>query len=163
MLALVVSVCAGACKAESPEGDPETLAEKEIEEEEVYLPEHGPRELEDGGIREIPRDPELAALGGVIFEEKSCGECHSMDRDRRGPALGGVTEKRTPQWLAKMIMDPERMVRLDPVAKAQLSKFMCMMPDLGVTPEETRAVLAYLATYPESPESPEEASVPSED
>ena len=127
-------------------------SEPEIE----HRPEFGPQELDDGGITDISDDPELAARGELLFEEKTCSECHYMDRSSRGPPLGGVTEKRTPQWLAKMIMHPERMVRLDPVAKEQLREYMCMMPDLGVTPEQTRALLAYLATQPEILEEEEE-------
>jgi hypothetical protein len=114
----------------------------------AHRPGLGPEELDDGGITEIPRDPALASEGGILFAQMGCTDCHSMDRRRRGPPLGGVTELRTPQWLARMIMHPERMVRLDPVAKALLSDYMCMMPDIGTTPDQTRALLAFLATQP---------------
>lgn len=146
-LMLAISACQPTPPAE-PEAEPMTAEEPPPPPE--HRPEYGPQELDDGGITSIPTgDPELIAHGEYLFESRTCSECHSMDRPRRGPPLGGVTEKRTPQWLARMIMHPERMVRLDPVARAQLSEYMCMMPDLGVTPDETRALLAYLATQPE--------------
>lgn len=151
LLALLV-ILAACESSDTPSASPVTPVEvvpvaNEPPEPE-HRPEYGPAELDDGGIDAIPHDAAMAAEGERLFEVKTCGECHDMNRRRRGPPLGGVTERRTPQWLARMIMHPERMVRIDPVAKAQLSEYMCMMPDLDVTPEETLALLAYLATQP---------------
>ena len=57
---------------------------------------------------EIPTeiDTELASKGEELFTVK-CTACHKMDARYVGPALKGVTEKRTPEWIINMIMVPE--------------------------------------------------------
>jgi len=45
---------------------------------------------------------EMAEEGKTLFDAK-CAACHKMDERYVGPALGGVTERRSPAYLMNMI------------------------------------------------------------
>src|SRR5690606_40502995 len=61
-------------------------------------------------------DQALAATGKTTFENL-CSACHKMDKKFIGPALDGVTERRSPEWIMNMILNPEEMIQKDPIAK----------------------------------------------
>ena len=108
----------------------------------------GPASIDNGGITTIPRDTELAKLGQGLFAAKACAACHKTDATRLiGPGLAGVTERRNPQWLARMIMHPEQMLERDPLAKQLLREYGTPMTNMNLTPEEAKAVMAFLAEY----------------
>lgn len=90
-------------------------------------------------------DENLALTGEKLFTEK-CTACHKIDARYVGPALQGVTQKRTPEWIMNMIMNPEKMVAEDPDAKALLAEYIAPMANQSVTEEEARALLEYLRT-----------------
>ncbi len=106
----------------------------------------GPTSIDNGGITAIPHDATLAAKGKALFDSKGCGGCHKMDTKLVGPPLAGVTERRKPQWLARWIMHPDKMLQKDPTAEQLLQKYLTPMSNLNVTPDEAKALLAYLAT-----------------
>lgn len=106
-------------------------------------PAHG---IDDGGITEVPTDPVLVAEGKELFAAKTCTACHKMDQKIVGPPLRGVTERREASWLAQMIMHPDEMVKKDPEAKKLFEEYGSPMTDVGVTPEETKAIIAYLGS-----------------
>lgn len=108
----------------------------------------GPASIDDGGITAIPRDAALAKRGEGLFAAKACTACHKTDDTKLiGPGLAGVTERRTPQWLARMIMHPEQMLERDPVAKQLLKEYGTPMTNMQLTPDETRALIAFLAEH----------------
>ena len=90
-------------------------------------------------------DAELAKKGEELFTVK-CTACHKIDARYVGPALQGVTQKRTPEWIMNMIMVPEQMVAEDPDAKALLAEFLAPMANQSITEEEARALYEYLRT-----------------
>ena len=102
--------------------------------------------IDHGGITSIPTDDALAKQGKKVFKTKGCPACHKMDKKLVGPALGGVTERRDPKWIARMIMHPEKMLDHDETAKSLLAKHMTPMPNQNVKPDEAKALIAYLAT-----------------
>ncbi|MCB0219500.1 MAG: cytochrome c [Chrysiogenetes bacterium] len=106
----------------------------------------GPESIPYGGVDEISTDPAMIEKGKGLFESKGCVACHRMDMKLVGPALGGVTERRTVKWMARMIQHPEMMLEKDPVAKQLLATHFTPMANQGVTPDETKAIIAYLAT-----------------
>lgn len=106
----------------------------------------GPSSIDNGGITEIPSDPELAEKGKQLFSDNGCQACHKADQKLVGPALAGVTERREPEWLARMILHPEKMLEKDPIAKSLLAEHMTPMPNQNITPDEAKAIIAYLAT-----------------
>ena len=84
--------------------------------------------------------------GKTIFEQK-CASCHTIGGgDRVGPDLKGVTEERDPDWLARWIEAPDKMLAEgDPIAKQIFAQYNNVpMPNLGLSPAEVAAVIAYL-------------------
>lgn len=90
-----------------------------------------------------PFDADLATKGEALFTSR-CAVCHRIDTKLIGPALQGVTERRTPEWILNMILDPLGMQKSDPVAKALLDEYKTPMTDLGLTQEEAESVYEYL-------------------
>ena len=95
--------------------------------------------LEGGVINE-----ELAVAGEQIYEGK-CSACHQLsDQKVVGPGLAGVTERRKPEWVMNMIVNPEEMTKKDPTAKRLLAEHLTQMTNQNVTEEDARAILEYL-------------------
>ncbi|MDH5282637.1 MAG: cytochrome c, partial [Gemmatimonadota bacterium] len=92
---------------------------------------------------------EMAEEGKKAFEAK-CAACHKMEERYVGPALGGVTERRSPAYLVNMIVNPDGMYNKHPEARKLLAEYMTQMPNLGVTQEEARKMVEYLRTQPTS-------------
>ena len=65
-----------------------------------------------------------------------------MEQRYVGPAIAGVTQRRTPEWIMNMIVNPVEMTQKDPVAKAMLAEYMTQM-SVNATEEEARALLEY--------------------
>lgn len=85
---------------------------------------------------------EMAVEGEKIFQEK-CTACHKIDKRYIGPALKGVTERRTPEWIMNMILNPEGMVAKDPIARKLLMEFSAPMANQSLTEEQARKILEY--------------------
>lgn len=90
-------------------------------------------------------DTALATRGKTVFESK-CTACHKFGERYVGPDLAGVTERRKPEWIMNMILNPQEMVQKDPAAQELLAQFMTQMPNQNLTQEEARAVLEYFRT-----------------
>ncbi|MFT5886713.1 MAG: cytochrome c [Arcticibacterium sp.] len=91
-------------------------------------------------------DMELAAKGEEIFKTK-CSACHKVDKKFIGPSPKGVLERRSPEWIMNMILNPTEMVANDPTAKKLLMEFNgAPMANQNLTEEEARDVLEYFRT-----------------
>jgi mono/diheme cytochrome c family protein len=97
-----------------------------------------------------PVDKKLAHEGEELFGER-CSSCHKADVRYVGPALGGVTERRTPEFVMNMILDPADMIARHPVTKQLYATHLVAMPNQGLTQEQAREVLEYLRTLPAPP------------
>lgn len=108
----------------------------------------------DKGVGEITEvilsdiDPTLAKMGEEHFDAK-CSACHKMDKRFVGPPLRGITQRRSPEWIMNMILDPEKMVKENPAAKQLLAEYLAPMANQNLTKEETRAILEYFRTQTE--------------
>lgn len=87
-------------------------------------------------------DITLVNKGKEIFEAK-CTACHKIEEKYIGPALKGVTQRRKPEWIMNMILNPTEMTQKDPVAKELLATYASPMANQNLTEEEARAVLEY--------------------
>ena len=86
----------------------------------------------------------LAAEGQSLFEGK-CSACHQLsDQKVVGPGLAGVTERRKPEWIMNMIINPEEMTKKDPTAKKLLGEHLTQMTNQNVNEQDARAILEYL-------------------
>lgn len=90
-------------------------------------------------------DPVLAEKGKALFTNK-CAACHKIEKRFVGPALKGITEKRTPEWIMNMILAPEKMVAENAEAKKLLAEYLSPMANQSLTEEEARAILEYFRT-----------------
>lgn len=89
-------------------------------------------------------DPKLAETGKSLFEAK-CTACHQLsDQKVVGPGLKGVTERRKPEWIMNMIINPTEMTQKDPQAKKLLAEHLTQMTNQNVEEKDARALLEYL-------------------
>ncbi len=84
----------------------------------------------------------MADEGEVKFNS-ICSACHKLDKKFIGPALIGVTKRRTPEWIMNMIMNPEQMVKKNAQAKQLHMEYASPMVNQGLTETETRSILEY--------------------
>lgn len=106
-----------------------------------------------GPVKEVTLAPTIdeamAARGQEIFKQM-CTACHKTDKKFIGPALAGVTERRSPEWIMNMILNPEVMIQKDPLAKQLLTEHNgSPMANQNLTEEEARAVVEYFRTLKE--------------
>ncbi|PID68848.1 MAG: cytochrome C [Flavobacteriia bacterium] len=102
-----------------------------------------------GPIKSVTLDPEInqemAAQGKEVYE-KMCTACHKVDKRFIGPAPVGILERRSPEWIMNMILNPQVMVKEDPIAKKLLAEYLSPMSNQNLTETETRAVLEFFRT-----------------
>ena len=91
-------------------------------------------------------DEAMAKHGKEVYD-KMCTACHKPTEKFIGPPPIGVLERRSPEWIMNMILNPEQMVKEDPIAKKLLMEFNgSPMANQHLTQEEARAVLEYFRT-----------------
>ena len=91
-------------------------------------------------------NPALAAEGEVIYKEK-CVACHKPTEKFVGPAPKGILDRRSPEWIMNMILNPEEMVKSDPIAKQLLIEAnLAPMANQHLTEAQARKVLEYFRT-----------------
>lgn len=99
-----------------------------------------------GPVQSVSLDEEideaLVKKGQAIFDSK-CVICHTIDTRMIGPALAGITERRSPEWIMNMMINPQEMTAKDPVAKALLEEYKTPMVNQNVSEEDARALLEF--------------------
>ena len=90
-----------------------------------------------------PTDPDAIA-GKQAFESK-CLACHSVGQGRKlGPDLAGVSKRRSKDWLARWLKEPEKMLQTDPDAKAMLKEYNNIpMPNQSLSDAEIGQYIKY--------------------
>lgn len=140
-LALTFSACSG--------GD----SQQETQEEETQ--EQGLSDFElEHGIGPITArldisddiDDDLRVRGQEIFEMK-CEMCHNMEGRMVGPALGDVADRRSPEYIMNMILNPGGMAKNHPEGEKLVQEYMSVMPFQNVSEEDARALVEYLRDY----------------
>ena len=119
-------------KAEKQEGVPVDMSNKGV-----------------GPIKSLKLDGEInadmVAKGKEAFNK--CIACHTVDTRLIGPALKGVMERRSPEWVMNMMLNPDGMLKEDPIAKALFKEYNnALMTNQGLTEEEARSILEYFRT-----------------
>jgi len=91
-------------------------------------------------------DQDLAKTGKEVYDLK-CTACHKIDEKFIGPPPAGIMERRSPEWIMNMILNPEEMIAKDPVALKLLAEYnFAPMANQSLTEEEARAILEYFRT-----------------
>ncbi|TVP45966.1 MAG: hypothetical protein EA350_07880 [Gemmatimonadales bacterium] len=92
-----------------------------------------------------PIDMEMADAGERWFRVRGCLACHRVDGvDVAGPYLNGVTIRRDYEWFRAMVLRPDSMIRMDPVARDLAEIYRVAMPIQGVNDLQVRALWEYL-------------------
>ena len=104
----------------------------------------------DGPITAVVLDAEideaLAKKGEEVYNQM-CLACHRVGKKFIGPAPNGILERRSPEWVMNMILNPEGMVKEDALAKDLLQEFNgAPMANQGLTEEQARSVLEFFRT-----------------
>ncbi|WP_105473858.1 c-type cytochrome [Jejuia pallidilutea] len=130
-----------------------TKTEKKVEKKVENVPASKTIDLTNKGIGPINSvtlgtqiDKKMVAHGEDVFK-KMCTACHRTDKKFIGPAPKNILDRRTPEWVMNMILNPEEMTQKDPLAKALLIEFNgSPMANQGLSEEDARAVLEYFRT-----------------
>ena len=112
-----------------------------------------PVDLNNKGIGPIKKvdfettiNNDLAEKGKATFNQK-CTACHMANRKLIGPAMKGIYERRSPEWVMNMLLNPAEMLKKDPVAIALLKEYNnIMMLNQNLSNEEARSITEYLRT-----------------
>ena len=150
---LLVFSCGGEEKKQEPSKVKLKKTEKKVEAKKATTKASETIDLTNKGVGPITSvtlgaeiDQAMATHGAEVYK-KMCTACHKPDKKFIGPAPKGVLLRRTPEWIMNMILDPEGMVKNDPLAKQLLIEFNgSPMANQNLTEEETRAVLEYFRT-----------------
>ena len=110
-----------------------------------------PVDLENKGIGPITSvdfsqdiNQNLVAEGENAFKQK-CTACHMPERKLIGPALKGIYERRSPEWVMNLLLNPTEMLKQDPIAKALLKEYNnVMMLNQNLEQSEARAIAEYM-------------------
>ena len=149
-LALFLCACGGKEKKED-KGFEMNRAKKEKQAEAASV--EVPVDLDNKGVGPVEEvnwpdeiDQELAATGEEKFNTL-CTACHMPNQRMIGPAMAGVFERRSPEWVMNMILNPDGMLKEDPIAKALLKEYNnAIMLDQNLSRDEARAIAEYLRT-----------------
>lgn len=87
-------------------------------------------------------DEAKAADGKAVFD-MFCASCHKFGERYVGPDMAGVTQRRAPEWILNMILNPEEMVFNDDTAYELLAEYMTQMPSMPITQEQAFTILEY--------------------
>jgi len=126
---------------------------KEVVSQDEKQPEVAQIDMSNKGIGpvknlELPNeiDQSMAAKGKAGFDSK-CLACHKTHKKFIGPAPVGILDRRSPEWIMNMILNPGEMVQKDPIAKQLLIDHNgSPMANQGLTEEEARQLLEYFRT-----------------
>lgn len=91
-------------------------------------------------------DQAMADEGKKLYDAK-CTACHNIKSKLIGPPQTGILDRRTPEWVMNMILNPSEMIKEDPTAKKLLEEYNNIpMTDQGLKEEEARKILEYFRT-----------------
>jgi protein SCO1 len=107
--------------------------------------------------------PLVLDQGQYLFQSR-CSACHTVGQgDKVGPDLLGVTARRERTWIARYLMEPDKMrAEGDPVAMALSAKYKNIaMPNQSLGGADLTAVLSYLEAHGRAPSAQAKNSPPS--
>ena len=141
---LLIAACGGdKAKNDSPKAAPENEVKAEVADADP-MSNKGIGPITSVTLDEI--DQTMVTEGETVFKAK-CTACHKISKKFVGPALKGITQRRTPEWIMNMIMNPEEMIKKDPIAIQLLAEANgAPMANQNITEEEARALLEYFRT-----------------
>ena len=140
---LIFVACSGSESGQRSQASSETQKEEGLSDFEM---EHGIGPITERMEISDEIDEEMRMRGQEIFEMK-CEMCHNMEGRMVGPGLGDVADRRTPEYMMNMILNPGGMARNHPEGKKLVQEYMSVMPFQNVEEEDARAIVEYLRDY----------------
>ena len=103
-----------------------------------------------GPVSEIVFDNEInqnqAQSGKKLFNQL-CTSCHMINEESIGPAIEGILDRRSPEWIMNMILNPTEMLEKDPIAKKLLIEYNNeYMYNQNLIEDEAREIIEYFRT-----------------
>ena len=152
LLAISIFISCGS-KEEKKKGFEYNRTQKEVKKSTTVGGSEVPVDLSNKGIGPIetvdfsnPIDVEMVTLGENAFKQK-CMACHMANRKLIGPAMSGIYDRRSPEWVINLLLNPTQMLKEDPIANALLKEYNnVMMLNQNLTQDEARAIAEYLRT-----------------
>ncbi len=149
VLAIMVS-CGGGSTGQKEEATAEETAPEVVE---GVVEESTPGNAVDKGIGPVASvtfdeavNEEMAKSGEVLYNQM-CTACHKPDVKFIGPAQKGVLDRRSPEWIMNMILNPQEMLEKNETAKALLEEYNNVpMTNMGLTEEQARSIVEYFRT-----------------
>ncbi len=86
---------------------------------------------------------DLAKTGEATFNLK-CAACHKLDERFVGPAQRYTAERRTPEYILNMILNPDEMTKKHPTGQDMLAEYLAPMTNMNLTLDQAKEVLEYL-------------------
>lgn len=87
-------------------------------------------------------NPNLARRGERIFRDK-CMKCHLLDKPNLGPPLRNVANRRSPEFIMNIILNPQENVMRHPALQKYRQQYNQLMTSQGLDSTAARAVLEY--------------------
>ena len=88
----------------------------------------------------------LVSEGKQIFNAK-CTACHNVNRRLIGPAMTGIYERRSVEWVLNIMLNPDQMLKEDPIAIALLKEYNnILMLNQNLSDEEAKSLAEYFRT-----------------
>lgn len=89
---------------------------------------------------------EMVEAGKKKYDEV-CLACHKPLEKFVGPPPVGILDRRSPEWVMNMILNPTEMLEKDPIAKALYAEYnFSPMANQNLTEEEARNIIEYFRT-----------------
>ena len=88
-------------------------------------------------------DPEKVKLGEEVYNLK-CAPCHKLDERFIGPSQRYTADRRTPEYILNMILNPDEMTKKHPTGQKMLAEYLSPMTNMNLTMDEAKQVLDYL-------------------
>ncbi len=114
----------------------------------IYLAGCSKQDKGTGPVKELKLgeiDKNMASEGEVLFQKK-CNTCHKLDTKMVGSALRGITNRRTPEWIMNMMLNPDGMIENNKAAKELFEELKVRMNPRDLNESEARKILEYLRT-----------------
>lgn len=110
----------------------------------------------------VPTDEAIIAKGEQLFSEWACNTCHRVDQKLVGPALAGVYDRRSLDWIYAFIQNSQKVIASgDAQAVALYNEYnQLQMPAHDLANEDILAIMAYVRDYEENPPAAEVAADP---
>lgn len=103
---------------------------------------------------ELPTDQASIDAGAKLFK-MNCKSCHKIDKPATGPALKGVTERQSLEWLMTWIKNPEAVIKSGDAHAVEMfeeyGSLMTAFPTL--TDDDKLSILAYVEAWEPAPDN----------